>query len=128
MSTLQELEGQLNNLELSSEKAEYNIKIQAALERLHENDDYKLVFIEDFLNKESERAVGLLADPALRMQGDVQIQIVKDIITTIGGFRQYVIKTQKIGWMSQEALAENRQTTAEVEADIEAINSVGEAT
>jgi len=105
---------ELNRIEMDIDQARKSIARHAALTRLHDNEDFQTVIKDGYLEAEAVRAVSVLAEPALIMQGEIQVQMIKDIITGIGVFRQYLIKIEQMGNMASDAMASYVETQAEI--------------
>jgi len=63
------------------------IKVSEALERLHENEDFKTVILDGYLEKESKRLFGVLVTPST-LKRDV-IENIQDKLSAIRNIKQY---------------------------------------
>ena len=105
-------EEQLHKIEISLENAKKAIEVANALQRLHENPDFKRVILQDYLKDEASRSVMLKADPSM---ATVEKQKnVDDIITSIGGLYNYFGKVYRLGDMSIRALEADQNTKEEI--------------
>lgn len=105
-------EQQLSNIQISIENAKKAIELAQALQRLHENPDFKAVILEDFFHEEAHRAVLLKADQA--MAPPEKQKAVDDVITSIGGLYNYFGKVYRMAEMSQRAMEADQQTREEL--------------
>lgn len=121
---MNEVEFQIEQVEASMEAAREVIALRDSLLNLRDNDDFVKVIEEGYFKEEAARCVGLRADPNLRMQGDVQIQMVEDQITSIGGLRQYFIKIQQIAANAEQSLAQDQETHAALLAEAAELETV----
>lgn len=105
-------EEQLNKIEISLENAKKAIDLANALQRLHENPDFKTVILQDYFVDESSRAVRLKSDP--EMATVEKQKNVDDIIISIGGLFRYFGKIYRLGDMSIRALEADQNTREEI--------------
>ncbi len=113
MSDEENYVGNIQEVEMSMEQAKESVALRDALTRLAGNDDFKLVITKGYFNLEAERVVGARADPAM-MVNEVGMVMLENILTSIGGLRQYFIKVQQQGSMSLQALSELQETHTEL--------------
>ncbi len=59
-----------------------NIELGAALERLHENEDFKKVILEGYLEAEAERIFKVLVDPSHNLKRDVMENLMDKLVST----------------------------------------------
>ena len=65
-----------------------DIELGAALERLHENEDFIKVFVDNYFEKEAKRIFELLTEPtALKRE---QLENLNDMMATIRYFKKYI--------------------------------------
>ena len=112
---MNEREAQLHQIEISLEDAQRNIFLAETLDRLHKNNDFQAIIVQGFFKDEASRAVLLRADPEMFEERE-QKQI-DDIITSIGGLRQYFHKIFRMGQMSQQSMEADKQTRQELLAE-----------
>ena len=105
-------EEQLHKIEISLDNAKKAIELANALQRLHDNPDFKLLILEDYLKAEASRSVMLKSDPS--MATPEKQKNVDDIITSIGGLYNYFGKVYRIGEMSVRALEADQNTKEEI--------------
>ena len=104
---------QLHQVELSIEEAKKQISLMECLHRLKDNPDFVELIHKDFLEQEAVRAVGAKAEIGMIMN-EPGMQMLENIITSVGGLRQYFIKVQQQGRQAHQAMAEDQATHAEI--------------
>lgn len=112
---LNEREAQLQQIEISLEDAQANVALAEKLDRLHKNKDFQELIIEGYFRDEASRAVLLKSDP--EMCEDREQKQISDIITSIGGLRQYFHKVFRLGQMSQQSMEADKQTRQDLLAE-----------
>ena len=105
-------EQQIEQVELSMENAKAWIAMRDAIKRLYDNEDFKTVVLDGYFKEEAARVVALRADP--NAMGDNEQKMIEAIITSIGGFRQYLIARTRMGEQAEMALEADRETHAEL--------------
>ena len=105
-------EQQLQHIEISLENAKKAIDLATALQRLHENPDFKTVILDDFFKEEASHSVLLKSDAS--MSTDEKQKSVDIIITSIGGLYQYFGKVYRLGDMAIKAIAADQSTREEI--------------
>lgn len=105
-------ETQRQQIEISMEDAKENVALAEALERLHQNADFKKIIVDGYFEKEASRAVLLRGDPA--MVGEKEQAQVNNIITSIGGLYNFFHKVFRMGEMSAQSLEADAQTVEEI--------------
>jgi hypothetical protein len=103
----------IREVEVTLEEAKEAISMKAALKRLSDNKDFQKLIIKGLFAEEAERVVGAKADTAMIMN-EVGMVMLDNIITTIGGLRQYFLKIQSQGSMAEQALGEHQDTHTEL--------------
>lgn len=122
---INEREAQLQQIEISLEDAQANVALAEKLNRLHKNKDFQELIIEGYFRDEASRAVLLKADP--EMCEDREQKQLNDIITSIGGLRQYFHKVFRLGQMSEQSMEADKQTRQELLAeDLTTVEGSGE--
>ena len=106
---MSQFEQDMNEVSLSIEEAKYQVSLYEALGRLRDNKDFKLLITKDFFNMEAERVVGAKAEAGM-MMNEVGMNMLDNIIVSIGGLRQYFIKIQMRGQQAAVSIAEDQQT------------------
>lgn len=106
-------EEQLAQISEGEEVAREAIAMKEALKRLSGNEDFKKVITKGFFNEEAERVVGAKADAAMKMNA-VGMEMINDVITSIGGLRQYFIKIQHMGHEGVMALSDLATAQTEI--------------
>jgi hypothetical protein len=105
-------EQHLQKIEISIEAAKKSIDLAKALQRLHDNPDFKSVILEDYFHEEAHRAVMLKADPEMALPE--KQKAVEDVITGIGGLYNYFGKIYRMAEMSSRAMEADQQTREEI--------------
>ena len=114
-------EDQIQKIEMSLEQAKASIEIAEALERLHSNEDFKLVILEGLFKTEASRSIFLKSDP--EMQTEEKQKDVNNVITTIGGLGLYFRKIFQVGDMSKRAIVDDQNTREELlEEQLQSVN------
>jgi hypothetical protein len=107
-----EHEQQLEQIQIDIDDAKNQIELAEALDRLHKNADFQHVILKEFLQNESIRIVGLKTDPGALE--DVKQKQIDNVITSIGGLRQYFGKIYHMARNSQAALDEYYDTQKDI--------------
>ena len=122
---LNEREAQLQQIEISLEDAQANVALAEKLNRLHKNKDFQDLIISGYFKDEASRAVLLKSDP--EMCEDREQKQISDIITSIGGLRQYFHKVFRLGQMSEQSMEADKETRQELLAeDLTTVEGSGE--
>lgn len=122
---INEREAQLQQIEISLEDAQANVALAEKLNRLHKNKDFQDVIISGYFKDEASRAVLLKSDP--EMCEDREQKQINDIITSIGGLRQYFHKIFRLGQMSEQSMEADKQTRQDLLAeDLTTVEGSGE--
>lgn len=108
MSNAQELE----NLEITITQAKLSIARMEALHRLEKNPDFQSLIARGFLESHAVRQVMLKAHPGL--QSEASQKMLDQQITSIGGFKQFLIAINTEGMQAQEALTADEATREEL--------------
>ena len=106
---------QIQQVSIDIEEAKRVIAVGDALQRLHDNPDFNLVFTEGYFKQEASRAVLLRADPG--MASDEQQKNVNNVITSIGGLYGYFHKVFQLAEQVSQSLAADEATQAELLAE-----------
>lgn len=101
------------------------VELGAALERLHENEDFKLVITDAYLDAEGERLYNLLTNPSFFKRD--QIQNTMDRLTSIRSIKEFfMVKLQEAHAAPDQITTENEfrtETTAtKVSTDAELVD------
>lgn len=102
-----EVETNMENLKKSIRRAEL-------LKTLEQNAAWKELITEGYLRDEPARIVKLTGDIQMRMAGDVQMDWLKDMLTGIGAFDQYMNFIEQAGHAAQAQMEANQETHAEL--------------
>jgi hypothetical protein len=108
-------EQQIHSIGISIDKAKETIELAEALQRLHQNADFKKVILEELFKVEAARAVLLKTDPG--MLGDEQQQTTDNIIITIGGVYQFFGKIYRLADGALQAISDNEKTRDEIQEE-----------
>ncbi len=112
--TLQEIDDRITDLK-------NEVELGAALERLHNSDDFKKVLLEAYFEEEEKRLSGLLFNPT-KLKRD-QIENIMDKATTIRNFKQFFQTMLINAQMAPEQIQDEEGYRKEVTAqgfDVEA--------
>lgn len=88
------------------ENCKKQIALADALTRLHDNPDFKMVFIDHYMEKEPARLVHLLGDASVNM-GDKKDAIredVKERMIGIARFAEFIRSTYALANMAENTL------------------------
>lgn len=99
------------------EKCKQQIALADALSRLHDNPDFKLVFINHYLEQEPVRLVQLLGDVSVNM-GDKKEAIRADVqerMIGIARFAEYIRGTFALAGMAENTLNDLNAEIAQYE-------------
>ena len=92
-------------IELSIQEAKTFTTKKAALQKLLNNPDFKLLFIDGYFKEESARLVLAMADPSMQTE-ELQGQLKNDIIA-VGRLDQYLRAINIQGDMAHKAITDN---------------------
>lgn len=112
---MNEHEQQLEQVSISIEQAEDRLELAEALERLHQNKDFKKVILEEYFKKEAYRSVMLKSD-ANQQKPEEQANI-DNVILGVGMLGQFFHKTFIFGEGADRALQEHKNTRQEILAE-----------
>jgi hypothetical protein len=118
--TMSEVENQLNEVEITIEKAKAQVEKSEALRRLEKNKDFKSIFLEGLLKEDAIGQVHLLASPQLFAPGPGATAAKKSIkarLRMIGEFANYCRYIHQEGESSRAALADHEETRGELLAE-----------
>jgi len=107
-------EGQLNEVAASIKKAEEFIAKHDCLRRLTDNPEFKELILEDYLEQEAARAVGLICEPSIVTGGEAGKKMVDNVITGISALRQYFIKIERMGNGARDDMGDFVLTQSEI--------------
>jgi len=109
---MNEVERNIQEIEITIEEAKACQTRKNTLLRLYDNPDFKDIILEGFFKEEAERIVSLRGSPNCRMgeQGAMQYALANDIITSIGGLRQFLITIETRGNAADQALVADEET------------------
>ena len=105
-------EGEVHQVEISIEQARSSIALGDALDRLGNNADFKLVFLDNYLREEPIRLTRLKAAPAMR--GEEQQKAIIKSIDGIGEIIQHLGMVEAQAEMARNALEADEATLQEL--------------
>lgn len=106
---------QIQEFELSIEQAKAQVGLAEALQRLHQNPDFKSVILEGYFRDEAARMVGLLGEPTL--QEPAMQQALHNSLRSISELRQHFAKVFHFGELAARAIDDNERAIVEIEND-----------
>ena len=109
---MSEQERQMEEIEISMQEAKKHVERRAAVDRLRNNPDWKLVVEQGYFENEAIRLVLLKAD--VSMQGDKEQGDIIRQIDSIGSFREYLRAIYLQANMADKALQDSEQTLEEL--------------
>jgi hypothetical protein len=109
---MNEVEQNLHEIEIHVDELKKIVSQAEALQRLHNNADFKQVILSGYFEKESQRSVMLKSD--INFQGADNQKQIDDIITGIGMLGQYFHKIFTLGEQASRDLVEDQQTHGEL--------------
>ena len=74
---------------------QYHIELASALERLEQNEDFKMLILEGYIKDEAVRCVGLLANDQIK-RINARPDVMEDLIA-ISSLQDYFIKVKNYG-------------------------------
>ena len=105
----------IKEIEMSIEDAKLSIQRKEALVRLEQNQDFKTIIGEGFLEKHAVRQVLLKSHPGCQaesIQKGLDMQII-----AIGSLKQFFISIFNEGTNAEEAMANDEKTLEELNAE-----------
>lgn len=109
---MNEVEQNLEQIAISVEEAKKTVALGEALQRLHDNADFKEVILSGYFQEEAQRSVMLKAD--INFQGTDNQKQIDDIITGIGMLGQYFHKIFTLGEQAYQSLVADEHTREEL--------------
>lgn len=109
---MNQTEQSINAIEISMDNARKAIELAKALQRLHDNADFKAVILQDYFHEEAHRAVMLKSDP--EMFTEEKQKAVDDVVTSIGGLYNYFGKIYRMADMALRSLEADQETHGEL--------------
>lgn len=109
---MNEVEQNLHEIEVHVDELTRIVGQAEALQRLHDNADFKAVILSGYFEKESQRSVMLKSD--INFQGAENQKQIDDIITGIGMLGQYFHKIFTLGEQASRDLMEDARTREEL--------------
>jgi hypothetical protein len=106
----------IREIEISIKQAEANIAARDNLNKLLSNRLFKKVILDGYFVKEASALVELKAAP--QVQGSEDQTHISKQLDAIGYLRQYFTKLQLLGNMSENSLAQDRITQAELNEEV----------
>jgi uncharacterized FAD-dependent dehydrogenase len=109
---MNEQENQMQINERAIEDAREDVALADALQRLHENKDFKKIVLTDYFEKNAQRAVMMKSDPT--QQSPEKQKDIDNVIVGIGQLGMYFHKIFVFGERSANGLRDDIQTQAEM--------------
>lgn len=109
------IEQQLEHIGITLEQARNNVERWKALQRLYENADFELVFMDGYLVHEAARSVRAMAEPQL--QEEKHQRMLKNNLRGVGAFQQYLKSVRQFGLMAENAIVEGEAAREELLAE-----------
>ena len=98
----QEVKDELAQVDDRIADLQNQVELKEALERLHENEDFKKVVLEADFEKEADRVFGMLVEPSSLKRDSMENMM--DKLTTIRNFKQFFSTTLINGHMAPEQI------------------------
>ena len=85
---------------------QHQIDLAQSLERLHNNEDFKKVFIKEYTEKESARLVSLLSEASFNMSGKKQEyrEDIQERMLGIARFEEFIRNTFRLAEQAEKTL------------------------
>ena len=109
---MSQMEQDLQQVEISLQEAKSQVELAAALQRLHDNADFKKVILSGYFEKEAQRSVMLKYD--INYVGEENQTMIDNVIAGIGMLGQYFHKIFVLGEQAHQALVADEQTREEI--------------
>ncbi len=110
---------ELNEIAVTLEDAQKMIKIGEALQRLHQNEDFKTIVLEQYFKEEPARCVVMLG----RLQHDLKAcERIHADLTAIGSFQRFLQTVNQGYHEALRATAELNEAQVEIEREMQAAN------
>lgn len=109
---MREVESQLQQIEISLEEAQHQVALAEALQRLHDNADFKLVILKGYFEQECQRTVMLKF--AANYIGEQNQKDAENVLTGIGMLGQYFRKIFIRGEQADRAIQADSATREEL--------------
>ena len=107
-------EDAIKAIEISSEFARSVVKKGEVWTRLLKNRDFKKAILDGYFKEESERLVGLLADP--EFADEKSQQMLTDQMKGIAYLRMKIVNDQRAAHQMRMKLEENEKAIADIES------------
>ena len=98
-------ENDTQSIQITIDQAKNQVELGEALERLHQNPDFRKVVLHQYIDRETVRLGHLLSDPS--MQDAAQQQMVLSDLKAIGCFVNYLRTIHATARMASEAIKVN---------------------
>ena len=106
----------VREIEISSELAQKFIEKGERWSRLLDNKDFKEAVVQGYFSEESERLVGLLADP--EFDSAEKKQDLFNQMQGIANFRMKIVQDQRMASSMRARLVRNDEAIAELETEV----------
>lgn len=107
-----ESENQIEQIELDINTAKERIANAEALQRLHQNKDFRSLILDKYFVQEASRAVLLKADPSVK--GKEEQRQIRDFMIGIGQLRQWFGTVYGLGNGAQQAMDDMHKAKQEI--------------
>ena len=115
MSNVQEIQMRIEELQELKRQCKIKIDVAEALHRLTQNADFKTVFMEEYVKKDSARLVSLLGDASINLGGrkdDHRCDIHERMIG-ISRFTEYMRLVEATAQQAEKTLEDIHQAESE---------------
>ena len=108
------METEVQEINIEINEAREWVERAEALERLSDNEDFKLLISEGYFKEEAARIVGLKADPQFIFAGKEQMKFLNVLETGVGALQQYFRQIRMQGRAATESLSDMEDTREEI--------------
>jgi hypothetical protein len=109
--TNEEIREAEHQISISIDEAKTYVEKREKLDRLMTNADFKSLILEDYLEKETIRLVGLLRDPEMKEQG-----MIEDIMKDLEGMSSLKVYLRNVTMLARQMESMIARSEAELEA------------
>lgn len=115
MNEVREIELRVEQMQELKKQCKNKIALAEALHRLTQNEDFKNVFMHDYVEKESVRLVGLLGDTTLNfgVNKDESRCDIHERMIGISRFREHMRNIESIAQQAENTLESIHQAETE---------------
>ena len=105
-------EADIQNMHVSIEQAQYQVRLAEALDRLQQSPDFKLLIMQDYLKDQAARLSHLLSDHTMQTK-KARKPLIKEM-EAIGNFLSYLRNVSQRGEMARNAIRVNEAELREI--------------